>query len=160
MGADAVKLAGAGTSGDQVTAVMLSSPGDELRDGRGADPAPRRSDRAAKRLRVDRVLDQREVRERVADLGALVQPERPEDLARWHSGSERVGDLGGDPVRLGVLVRERPDSHGAAGAAHRDQRLPGPPFVVAHAADSGLEDLRARAEVPSEHDLRAARVAL
>jgi hypothetical protein len=131
-------------------------------------------------------LDQREVRERIADLGALVQPERPEDpvrdprvreralqrlgrvpgareredLARWHSGSERVGDLGGDPVRLGVLVRERPDSHGAAGAAHRDQRLPSPPLVVADTADSGLDDLRARAEVASEHDLGVAGVAL
>ena len=75
LGADAVVLAGAGAGSDQVTAVMLARPGDELRDGRGADPAPGRADRAAVRLRVERVLDQREVRERVADLGALVQPE-------------------------------------------------------------------------------------
>ena len=104
-----------------------------LRDGRGADPAPGRADRAAERLRVERVLDQRQVRERVADLGALVQPERAEhavrdpgvreralqrlgrvpgprereDLGRRRAAGERVGDLRGDPVRLGVLVRER-----------------------------------------------------
>ena len=106
---------------------------DELGDGRGADPAPGRADRAAERLRVDRVLEQRQVGERVADLGALVQPERAEhpvrdpgvreralqrlgrvpgprereDLGRRRAGGERVGDLPGDPVRLGVLVRER-----------------------------------------------------
>ena len=32
--------------------------------------------------------------------------------------------------------------------------LPARALVVAHAADRGLEDLRARAEVPPEHDLR------
>ena len=134
LGADAVELAGAGAGSDQVTAVMLARPGDELRDGRGADPAPGRADRAAERLRVERVLDQRQVRERVADLGALVQPERAEhavrdpgvreralqrlgrvpgprereDLGRRRAAGERVRDLGGDPVRLGVLVRETP----------------------------------------------------
>ena len=36
----------------------------------------------------------------------------------------------------------------------------GAALVVAHAADGGLEDLRARAEVPPEHDLGVARVAL
>ena len=40
LGADAVELAGAGAGGDQVTAVLLARPGDELGDGRGADPAP------------------------------------------------------------------------------------------------------------------------
>ena len=187
LGADAVELAGAGAGGDQVTAVVLARPGDELGDGRGADPAPGRADRAAERLRVERVLDQRQVRERVADLGALVQPERAEhavrdagvreralqrlgrvpgprereDLAGRRAAGERVGDLRGDPVRLGVLVRQTPVTRTwPAGAAHRDQRLAGAALVVAHAADRGLEDLRARAEVPPEHDLRAARVAL
>ena len=114
--------------------MVLARPRDELRDGRGADPAPRRADRATERLRVDRVLDQREVRERVADLGALVQPERAEhavrdpgvreralqrlgrvpgprereDLRRRRAAGERVRDLGGHPVRLGELVRETP----------------------------------------------------
>ena len=80
--------------------------------------------------------------------------------AGWGAAGERVGDLAGDPVRLGELVRKRRDPHLAAGAAHRDQRLRGAPLVVAHAADGRLEDLRARAEVPPEHDLRPARVPL
>ena len=177
---------GAGAASDQVTAVTLARPRDELRDGGAADPAPGRADRPTVRLRVERVLDQREVRECIPDLGALVQPERAEhavrdpgvrerplqrlgrvpgprereDLRGRRAASERVGDLGGDPVRLGVLVLKRPDADLAPGAAHRDQRLPGAALVMAHAADSGLEDLRARAEVPAEHHLHAPRVAL
>ena len=156
-----------GAGGDQVTAVVLARPCNDLGDGGGADPAARGADRASERPCVDRVLDQREVRECVADLGALVQPERAEhavrdagvrerplqrlrriagagqheDLGRWSTGGERVGDLGADPVRLGVLVRKRPDPHLAPGAAHRDQRLRGPPRVVGNAAHSGPEDL-------------------
>ena len=41
LGADAVELARARAGGDQVTAVLLARPGDELGDGGGADPAPR-----------------------------------------------------------------------------------------------------------------------
>ena len=118
-----------------------------------AAPIPRRgrADRAAERLRVDRVLDQRQVGERVADLGALVQPERAEhavrdpgvrerplqrlgrvpgpgereDLGRRRTAGERVGDLGGDPVRLGVLVRETPRPEpGRRGRASRSAPSP------------------------------------
>ena len=166
--------------------MVLARPGDELGDGGGADPAAGRADRAAERLRVDRVLDQGQVGECVADLGALVQAERAEhpvrdahvreralqwfcrvpgagdreDLAGWGAAGERVGDLGCDPVRLGVFVRERPDPQSAAGAAHRDQRLRGSSLVVRHAACGGVEDLGARAEVPPEHDLPFVRVAI
>ena len=131
-------------------------------------------------------MDQGEVGERVADLGALVEAERAEDavrdavvreralqrlgrvpgpgeredLSRRGAGGERVGDLGAHPVRLGELVREAAHPHAAAGSAHRDQGLAGPAIVVAHAADRGLEDLRARAEVPPEHDLRMTGVPL
>ena len=94
------------------------------------------------------------VRERALQrLRRVPGPREREDLARRRAAGERVRDLGGDPVRLGVLVLKRPDANLAPGAAHRDQRLPGAALVVAHAADSGLEDLRARAEVPPEHDL-------
>ena len=129
--------------------MTLARPRDQLGHARGPDPASWRADRAAERLRVERVLDQGEVGERVADLGALVEPERAEhavrdavvreralqrlgrvpgpgereDLGRRGAGGERVGDLGGHPVRLGELVREAPHPHPAAGAAHRDQRL-------------------------------------
>ena len=58
-GADAIVLVSAEAGGDQVTAVVLARPGDELGDGGGADPAPGRADRAAVRPRVGRVLDQR-----------------------------------------------------------------------------------------------------
>ena len=55
-------------------------------------PTPRLGDgdRASKRLRVARVLQQRQVRERVADLGALVQPERAEHPVRDPVVGERV----------------------------------------------------------------------
>ena len=93
-------------------------------------------------------------------LGRIPGPRQREDLGRWRSGGERVGDLGRHPVGLGELVDKRPDPHLAAGAAHRDQRLAGPALVVAHAPDRGLEDLRARAEVAAEHDLGVAGMAL
>ena len=41
LGAETVELARAGAGGDQVAAVVLARPGDELRDGGGADPAAR-----------------------------------------------------------------------------------------------------------------------
>jgi hypothetical protein len=186
LGAHAVELTGASAGGDQVAAVLLACPGDEPGEGGGADPAARRADRAAERLGVDGVGEQREVGECVADLGALVQAERAEhavrdpgvrerplerlgrvagprereDLGRRRAASELVGDLSGDPVRLCVLVLKRSHAYLAAGPAHRDHRLPGPALVVAHGPDGGLEDLRARAEVPPEHDLRVAGVAL
>ena len=48
----------------------------------GADAAFGGSDRAAKRLRVGRVGEQCQVRERVADLGALIQSEAAEHAVR------------------------------------------------------------------------------
>ena len=84
------------------------------------------------------------VRERALQrLGRVSGPCEGEDLARRGAAGERVGDLSGDPVRLGELVGERADAHAAAGAAHRDQRLRRPAVVVGNAADGGLEDLRA-----------------
>jgi hypothetical protein len=148
---------------------MRARPADQLRDGRVADAPARGADGAAERLRVERVGKQRQVGERVANLSALVEPERAEhavrdagvrerplkrlrrvpsprereDLPGRGAGGERVGDLRGHPVRLGELIRERPHPHPAAEAAHRDQRLRCPPLVVGNTADGGLEDLRA-----------------
>ena len=101
------------------------------------------------------------VRERALQrLGRVPGPREREDLGRRGAGGERVGDLAGDPVRLGELVREaRGPAPGRRGRASRS--APSARGArCGHAADGGLEDLRARAEVPPEHDLRRGRVAL
>jgi hypothetical protein len=167
--ANCLEMIGMRAGCDQVAAVMLTRPRDESYDGRSADPPARRTDGAAECLSVDGVLNQVQVGERVADLGALVQPERAEhpvrdpgvrerplqrlgrisrsgereDLGWWGSGGERVSDLAGHPMRLRVLIRERHDAHVAAVAAHRDQCLRRSTLVVRHASGRGVEDLRA-----------------
>ena len=158
--------------------MVLAGERDEPVGGRGADPAPRGADGAAERLRVGRVGQQRQVGERVADLGALVQAERAEHAVRdpgmRERALQRLGRVPGPGEREDLRRRHsrrrarrrsaprpraprraRPRAHDPdvpAGAAHRDQRLRRAPLVVAHAPDGGVEDLRARAEVAPEHD--------
>ena len=55
--------------------MAFAGVGDDVGDGGGADPAPRGLDGAAVGLGVGGVGQQREVRERVTDLGALVEAE-------------------------------------------------------------------------------------
>ena len=96
--ADAVQVGGAGAGGDQVAAVVFAGPRDQLGDSGGADPAPRRADRAPEGLRVDRVGDQGQVGERVADLGALVEAEAAQDAVGHAGVRERaLQRLGGIP---------------------------------------------------------------
>ena len=89
-------------------------------------------------------------------LGRVPSPGQREDLRRLRPGTERVSDLPDHPVRLLVLVAETDDADLPAGAAHCDQRLRRAVLVVVNALDRRLEDLRPRAEVPTEHDRRAA----
>ena len=160
--------------------------GDDLLGARRSDAAPWCLHGAPERLRVGRVGQQREVGDRVAHLGALIQAEAAEhavrdpgrgervldrservagageheDLRRRQAGGERVGDHPRHPRRLAALVAEALQLELPAGAAHRGQRLRGPLGVVAHARDGGVQDLGARAEVGAEHDLPVAGVAL
>ena len=118
------------------------------------------------------------MRERVADLRALIQPERAEHavgdagpgerglrrfgrvpvagehehLVGRDAGRERVGDDAGDPLGLLALAGERVRVGAPAGAAHGDQRLGHPVAVVSHARDGRVQDLGAAAEVACEHD--------
>ena len=176
-----------GAGGDQVAAVLLARGGDDARRGGGADAAPRRLDGAPERLRVGRVGEQREVGERVAHLGALVQAEaaehavrdpgrgqrglrRPgrvagagehEHLAGRRAGGQRVGDQAGHPGGLVALVREAARDHAPAGAARRDQlRVARARALWAMHAAGGGEDLGARAEVARQRDPAVLRVAL
>ena len=184
--ADLREPVGVGAGGDQVAVVFVARERDHAAGGREADPAPRRLHRAAKRLRVGRVGQQRQVGHRVADLRALVQAEvaehavrdprgrqrglgrlggvagarEHEDLARRDAFRERVGDRPGDPLGLLAIGREGDHIHLAAGAAHRQQRLAGAVLVVRDAGDRRGEDLGPAAEVAAEHDPRVARVAL
>ena len=183
--AQAVDRGRVGAGGDQIAAVAIAGVGDHALDAGRADPAPRRGDRACERLGVARVGHERQVGERVADLGALVEPERAEhpvrDPGRGEPGHERgVGVRGAgqhqhlgarqpagqrarqpaaDPVRLRVLVGHGDRAHPSAGPAHGVQRLLAAARVVRDAGAGGGEDLRARAEVAGEHDPPVARVA-
>ena len=115
--------------GDQVPLVLIARDRDEPVGGDGADAAVGGLHGPAERLRVDRVGHERQVGERVADLGALIQPKASEhpvrnprvperaldrgggvagagehqDLGRRHTAGERVGRLAGDPLRLVAL---------------------------------------------------------
>jgi hypothetical protein len=60
---------------DQVATVAFAGERDQPVLGGGADPAAWRADRAAERLRVARVGEQRQIGESVADLASLLQPE-------------------------------------------------------------------------------------
>ena len=62
--------------------VSLAGERDQTRDGCGSHAASWRLHRPPERLRVGRIDQQRQVGERVADLGALVQPEAPEHAVR------------------------------------------------------------------------------
>ena len=166
--------------------MVLARGGHDAGGGGGADAAARRLDGAAERLRVGGVGEQREVGERVADLGALVQAEAAEHavrdpgrgerdlhrlgrvggagehehLAGRGAGGQRVGDQARHPARLVALVREPARDHAPAGAADRDELLRRALRVVRDARGRGVEDLRARAEVASQHDPAVLRVAL
>ena len=118
LSADAIVLTCADAGSDQITAVMLTRPGDELRDRGGTDPTAGRANRPAVRLRVERGLNQRQVRECIADLGALVQPAALTpvcDAPRSHpdttaSASDRLRETAGitnDQSRR-LPIRDRP----------------------------------------------------
>ena len=176
---------GAGARRDQVATKALARASNQGVCGCRPNPPPGRLDRPPERLRVARVDEQRQVRQRVPDLRALIQAQRPEHavrdaaarqgvlkrlgrvagpgerehLGRRHAGIKRVGDLPRGPLRLLILVGQAQDPHLSPGPAHRDQRLRGAALVVAHAADRRFEDLRARAEVSPQHDAGVSRVA-
>jgi len=121
----------------------------------------------AEGVRVTGIGEQGEVGERVADLGALVEPERAEhavrdpgggqrgldraggqrrpreheDLAGRRPGRERVGDQPGGPVGLVAVGRESARGDPPTWPAGGDQRLRVPVPVFADAAFGGGEDL-------------------
>ena len=149
-----------------------------------AVPIPRRGEPIARRnaCASSGFCEQRQVGERVADLGALVQAERAEhavrdagvreralqrlgrvpgprereDLARRGAAGERVGDLRRRPSSpRRTRWRTRGRARGRRGRASRS--APSAPGArCGQRSDGGLEDLRARAEVPAEHDLACA----
>ena len=167
---------------------MVALPGERDEPGHGcaAHAAARRLHRPPERLRVGRIDQQRQVGERITDLGALVQPEtaqhpmrdsglrqrglhrlgrvagarEDEDLPRRDAGRQRLADRACDPVRLVVLGLKGADLHAPASPPHRDQRLRRPPLVLRHARHRRVEDLRPGAEVAAEHDPPVAREAL
>ena len=167
--------------------MVAARGGDDAVDGGRADAAARGLHGAPERLGVGRVGEQRQVGERVAHLGALVQAEAAEHPVRDPGGRQRAlhrpGGVagagehaarrpGGVPAASASATapatqaasarssRERPHLDLSAGPAHGDQRLGGPLRVVGDAAGGGLEDLGARAEVAGEHDPPVRRVAV
>ena len=111
----------------------------------GADAAPRRVHDAAEGHRVGRVHEQREVGERVLDLGALVEARAADDLvadavAHQHvleHAALRVGPVeDGDLVARGALVDEPLD------LGHHEARLGVLVLELAHVDRIALAELR------------------
>ena len=171
------EVVGVGAGGDQVAVEALAGGGDDVRDRGGADAAARRLDGAPEGLRVARVGQQREVGERVADLGALVEAERAEhavrdpgggqrglDRARWRTpvrASTRISPGGvpaasasaisaGGPGGLVAVEREPARGDPPARAARGHQRLRVAVLVVRDAAPRRRSRISAR-----ERKLRA-----
>ena len=69
---------GASARGDQVPTKALARASNHYVCGRRPDPPPGRLDRPPERLRVARVDQQRQIRQRVSDLRPLIQAERAE----------------------------------------------------------------------------------
>ena len=88
--------------------MAFAGAGHDLPGGPLSDPAARCGDRASERLRVGGVGDQRQVGERVAHLGALIQAERAE---------HPVGDAGARECGL--------HGHGRVAGARQQQDLRG-----------------------------------
>ena len=176
-----------GAGGDQVARVVCARGGDDAVDGGRADAAPRGLHGAPERLRVGRVGEQRQVGERVADLGALVQAEAAEHAVRDPGGRQRaLHRAGGVPGageqqhvgRAACRPRARRRRRRRPRPPRRDRRRtpaprrwpPGPRMAIsalavrcglwATHAGGGLEDLGARAEVAGEHDPPVRRVAV
>ena len=110
--------------------VVIRSPSKRSRaaattraDRGGADAAPRRLDGAPEGLRVARVGQQREVGERVADLGALVEAERAEHAVRDPGGGQRGLDRAGGERGAG----EHEDLAGRRAGGERVGDQPGGP---------------------------------
>ena len=169
LAADAVERgARAALAAIRSPAYALARGGDDAVGGRGADAAARRLHGAPERLRVGGVGEQREVGERVADLGALVQAEAAEHAVRDPGGGQRGLDGPGGvsgarehehlgrgacrrrarrrqrrrPMRLRRVRRRTRAVDSPAGAAHRDQRLGGPVRVVGDAVRGGVRGSR------------------
>ena len=119
VGADALQRAGGLACGDQIAVVRVARQRDHAVGGGRADAALGRADGATERLRVGGVGQQRQVRERVADLGALVQAEAAEhpvrDTVPGERGLHRPGRITGAREHQHLARRD------AAGERLRDR---------------------------------------
>ena len=161
--------------------------GDEPLQRRVADAAAGPVGDPHQRDGVGRVVEHRQVGDRVLDLGALVEaraadhlvrdllahehvlehaalrvrPVEDGDLRRRPAVLDEARDLGGDEARLGVLVLDLDDLHRLALAELREEALRLAVAVVLDHRVRGAEDRVRRAVVLLERDrLRAREVAL